>query len=217
MANQENSSLSYKTLDREQYLDYHNTLDGKDKKFSKVAIGMWDFMKAWDTWPVRILEEDGKIISVCFMKISGQAKYKVLFISNIFTPEQGRGKGSAREMLHRNILEAVSLGATSIRLDCNKKALGFYDKLGFTYWGTTISMSMFCDLPINERGIECIKQTKNMSAIEVLNHYSPDLKSAKIKWIAKKVKKHKEFDFGHPSRYEDFLSLVKFKTLEIED
>lgn len=215
MANQENSSLSYKTLDREQYLDYHNTLDGKDKKFSKVAIGMWDFMKAWDTWPVRILEEDGKIISVCFMKISGQAKYKVLFISNIFTPEQGRGKGSAREMLHRNILEAVSLGATSIRLDCNKKALGFYDKLGFTYWGTTIGKSMFCDLPINNKGIEYFKELKLKSAEEILHSYPSELTKAKIKWIQKKVKKHKEFDFGHESRYNEFVTLTTYSSIKI--
>jgi hypothetical protein len=208
--------MIYKTLDKNEYLSYHNTLDGKDKKFSKVAMGMWDFMKAWDAWPPRVLEQDGEILSVCFMKISGQAKAKVLFISNIFTPTPGRGKGSAKEMLHRNILEAVELGATSIRLDCNKSALGFYDKLGMTYWGTTISHSMFCDLPINERGVQCFNDTKNMSATEILNKYSPDLKAAKIKWIAKKVKKHGEFDFGHPSRYDEYLSLVNFNTLEKE-
>jgi hypothetical protein len=149
------------------------------------------------------------------MKISGQAKSKVLFISNIFTPTPGRGKGSAREMLHRNILEAVETGATSIRLDCNQSALGFYDKLGMTYWGTTISHSMYCDLPINSKGVECFKETQSKNATEILNTYDSDLRAAKIKWIAKKVKKHKEFDFGHPSRYDDFMSLVNFKTLEL--
>ena len=209
--------MIYKTLDKNDYLRYHNNIvDAKDKKFSKVAIGMWDFMKAWDAWPPRVLEENGEILSVCFMKLSGQARSKVLFISNIFTPTVGRGKGSAREMLHRNILEAVEAGATSIRLDCNKTALGFYDKIGMTYWGATISHSMFCDLPINRKGVECFKDTMNMSAIEILNTYSPELKAAKIKWIAKKVKKHKEYDFGHPSRYEDFLSLLDSNTLEKE-
>lgn len=197
--------MIYKTLDKNDYLKYHNTLTGKDFKFSKVAIGMWDFMKAWELWPPRALEENGEILSVCFMKISGQAKSKVLFISNIFTPSAGRGKGSAREMLHRNILESVEAGATSIRLDCNKSALGFYDKLGMTYWGTTISHSMFCDLPINDKGVECFKQTTNMSSLEILNSYPKELREAKIKWIMKKVKKHKEFDFGHPSRHHEFM------------
>lgn len=215
MANQENSSLSYKTLDKNEYLEYHNTLVGEDKKFSKVAIGMWDFMKAWEPWPVRILEDNGEIISVCFMKISGQAKSKVLFISNIFTPKEGRGKGSAKEMLHRNILEAVSLGATSIRLDCNQKALGFYDKIGLTYWGTTISKSMFCDLPINNKGIEYFKELKNKSAEEILYSYPPELTKAKIKWIQKKVKKHKEFDFGHESRYTEFVKMLTYSSIEI--
>jgi hypothetical protein len=73
---------------------------------------------------------------------------------------------------------------------------------------------MFCDLPINERGIECFRETQNKNANEILNMYSADLKAAKLKWIAKKVKKHKEFDFGHPSRYDDFMSVVDFKTLD---
>lgn len=197
--------MIYKTIDKNQYLTYHNTLVGKDFKFSKVAIGMWDFMKAWEEWPPRVLEENGNILCVCFMKISGQAKSKVLFISNIFTPEVGRGKGSAREMLNRNILEAIEHGATSIRLDCNKSALGFYDKIGMTYWGTTISHSMFCDLPINDKGVDCFNQTKNMSTLDILNSYPQELRNAKIKWITKKIKKHKEFDFGHPSRYDEFM------------
>ena len=206
--------MIYKTLDKEAYLRYHNTLVGKDKKFSKVAMGMWDFMKAWEKWPPRVLEENGEILSVCFMKLSNQAKTKVLFISNIFTPTPGRGKGSARDMWHRNILEAVELGARTIRLDCNRAALGFYDKLGMTYWGTTISHSMFCDLPINSKGVECFNTTKNMSAVEIFNEYSPELKTAKLKWISKKVKKHGKYDFGHPSRYNEFMSLLNFKTLE---
>lgn len=207
--------MIYKTLDKSDYLKYHNTLVGKDFKFSKVAIGMWDFMKAWETWPPRVLEENGEILSVCFMKISGQAKSKVLFISNIFTPTPGRGKGSAREMLHRNILEAVEVGATSIRLDCNKSALGFYDKLGMTYWGTTISHSMFCDLPINNKGVECFKETQNLTANEILNKYPQELRNAKLKWIAKKVKKHDEFDFGHPSRYKEFLTITQSRSIKI--
>jgi hypothetical protein len=207
--------MIYKTLDKEAYLRYHNTLVGKDLKFSKVAIGMWDFMKAWDNWPVRVLEDNNEILSVCFMKLSGQAKSKVLFISNIFTPTPGRGKGSAREMLHLNILEAVEAGATSIRLDCNKSALGFYDKLGMTYWGATISHSMFCDLPISNKGVECFKETQNMSASDILNAYPQELRNAKLKWIAKKVKKHKEFDFGHPSRYNEFLTLTQSRSIKI--
>lgn len=202
--------MIYKTLDKTSYLNYHNSIvDVKDKKFSKVAIGMWDFMKAWESWQPRVLEENGVIISVCFMKLSSQAKSKVLFISNIFTPTQGRGKGCAKEMLHRNILEAVDAGAKSIRLDCNKSALGFYDKIGMSYWGTTISHSMFCDLPINSQGVECFNQTKNLSASDILNSYPKELREAKVKWIFKKINQHDNFDFGHPSRHKEFLEFMQ--------
>jgi len=204
---------NYNTLSRDEYLELHKNLtDPTDVKFSKVAIGMWDFMKAWNDWPVRTLWEGSNLLSVCFMKISGQAGTKVLFISNIFTPASGRGKGAAREMLDMNIKEAVSLGATTIRLDCNKSALGFYDKLGMTYWGTTISHSMFCDLPIDASGVECFKKTQNLDAARILNAYPLKLQKAKKNWIYKKVKKHEEFDFGHPSRYNDFIDIFLEKS-----
>ena len=202
--------MNYVTLTKGEYISkVHNLLiEPDDKKFSKVAIGMWDFMKAWDDWGVRTLWDNNNLVSACFMKVSGQAGTKVLFISNIFTPVSGRGKGGAREMLDQNIKESVSLGATTIRLDCNQKALGFYDKLEMTYWGTTISHSMFCDLPINETGVDYFQTTKNMTAEQILNSYPTRLKEAKIKWIWKKIKYHQEFDFGHPSMYDQFL-LIK--------
>lgn len=206
--------MNYVALTKDQYITtVHNSLtDPSDIKFSKVAIGMWDFMKAWDKWPVRTLWDGQDLVSVCFMKISGQAGSKVLFISNIFTPMSGRGKGGAREMLDRNIKEAVSLGATTIRLDCNKSALGFYDKIGLTYWGTTISHSMFCDLPIDASGVECFQKTKDLSAAQILNAYPSKLQKAKKDWIYKKVKKHEEFDFGHPSMYSDFMDIFLEKS-----
>lgn len=202
--------MNYVTLTKGEYISkVHNLLiEPSDKKFSKVAIGMWDFMKAWDDWGVRTLWDGNNLVSACFMKVSGQAGTKVLFISNIFTPVSGRGKGGAREMLDQNIKESVNLGATTIRLDCNQKALGFYDKLGMTYWGATISHSMFCDLPINETGVDYFQTTKNMTAEQILNSYPTRLRQAKIKWIWKKVKRHQEFDFGHPSMYDQFL-LIK--------
>lgn len=199
--------MDYLTFTREEYLAFHQTLVGTDFKFSKVAIGMWDFMKAWDKWPVRILRNGEDIVNVCFMKVSGQAGTKVLFISNILTPSQGRGKGYAREMLDRNILEAVSLGAETMRLDCNQKALGFYDSIGLSYWGTTIEKSMFCDLPISDAGVEGLWVYRNQSASEILDSYAPKLRTAKIKWIKKKVRRHEEFDYGHPSRYEQFMPI----------
>lgn len=202
--------MNYVTLTKGEYISkVHNLLiEPSDKKFSKVAIGMWDFMKAWDDWGVRTLWDNNNLVSVCFMKVSGQAGTKVLFISNIFTPVSGRGKGGAREMLDQNIKESVNLGATTIRLDCNQKALGFYDKIGMTYWGATISHSMFCDLPINETGVDYFQTTKNMTAEQILNSYPTRLRQAKIKWIWRKVKHHQEFDFGHPSMYDQFL-LIK--------
>jgi predicted GNAT family N-acyltransferase len=207
--------MIYETIDKQDYLTFHETLEGKDKKFSKTAIGMWDFMKAWDDWGVRVLKEKTDIISVCFMKVSGQAGSKVLFISNIFTPEAGRGKGSARNMLDRNIKEAFEIhSASTIRLDCNRPALPFYDKLGMTYWGTTISESMFCDLPINNKGVDSLSETKYTSSLDILNSYSPKLREAKIKWIKKKVIEHEKYDYGHPSRYEEFVKLTSHATLE---
>lgn len=208
--------IRYDHYSRDSYLNYHETLSGTDKKFSKVAIGMWDFMKAWDNWPVRILKYNDDIVSVCFMKISNQAGHKVLFISNIFTPQTFKGKGWARKILDMNIKEAVQIhNASTIRMDCNKSALPFYDKLGITYWGATISHSMYCDLPINIKGVDCFKDTQYNSSCDILNSYPTELREAKLKWIYKKVKKHSEVEFGHPSRYEDFMKLREYAVLDV--
>jgi hypothetical protein len=209
--------MLYKKVNKTDYLKIHASLtDPADIKFSKTAIGMWDFMKAWDAWGVRILEDEEGICCICFMKVSGQAGTKVLFLSNIFTPASGRGKGSARTMIDFNIKEAVNLGAETIRLDCNKSALGFYDKIGLSYWGTTRDKSMFCDLPIDSTGVSCFQQTKNKTAAEILDSYSERVRTAKIKWIYKKVKMHEETDHGHPCRYDDFMDIYNNKaTLEL--
>jgi len=199
--------MDYLTLTREKYLAYHQTLAGNDFKFSKVAIGMWDFMKGWDKWPPRALVRGEDIVNVCFMKLSNQAQTKVLFISNILTPSAHRGQGHAREMLDRNILEAVAEGASTMRMDCNQKALPFYDALGFSYWGTTIERSMFFDLPVDGEGIEGIWKYRNQGASEILDSYGDKLRTAKVKWIAKKVRKHEDFDYGHPSRYGEFVRI----------
>ena len=207
--------MKYETLNKQEYLTFHETLEGKDKKFSKTAIGMWDFMKAWDNWGVKVLKENDSVISVCFMKVSGQAGHKVLFISNIFTPESGRGKGSAREMLNCNIKQATNDHlATTIRLDCNRAALPFYDKLGMTYWGTTISESMFCDLPINNKGVDSLAETTYTSSLDIINSYDTKLREAKIKWIQKKVSENDKYDYGHPSRYQEFLKITSHAVLE---
>lgn len=200
-------TMQYETLTRDQYLEFHQTLRDKDFKFSKVAIGMWDFMKAWEKWPTRVLKDGDEIVSICFMKVSGQAQTKVLFISNIFTPTEHKKKGYAREMLDRNIREAVNLEAMTLRMDCNRKALAFYDALGTSYWGTTIEQSMFCDLPIDDSGVEGFWNHRNTSARDLLSLYPEKLRQAKMKWIAKKVRRHEEFDYGHPSRYGEFMSL----------
>jgi hypothetical protein len=199
--------MKYDTLSRDSYLEFHQTLKDKDFNFSKVAIGMWDFMKAWEKWPVRILKEGEDIVSVCFMKVSGQAGTKVLFISNIFTPTEHKKKGYAREMLDWNILEGVKLEAGTLRMDCNRKALPFYDALGTSYWGTTIEQSMFCDLPIDNSGVEGFWNYRNVGARDILDLYPEKLRTAKMKWIAKKVRRHEEFDYGHPSRYNQFMHL----------
>jgi hypothetical protein len=41
------------------------------------------------------------------------------------------------------------------------------------------------------------------------------LREAKIKWIKKKVDKHESFDYGHPSRYEEFIRLTEHAKLDI--
>jgi len=200
--------MNYKTINKDEYVALHNTItDDKAFKFSKAAISAWDFMKGWDKWDPRVLEEDGKINSVCFMKVSGQAGSKVLYICNIFTLPEFRKKGYGKILLDYNIKEAVQdYGASSLRMDCNKKALPFYDSLGVVYWGTAPNKSMFCDLPINNNGVSSLGSHGKKNSAEILQTYDARLKEAKIKWIKKKLRDHDKLDYGHPSLHDDFMA-----------
>lgn len=200
--------MNYKTIDKAEYVALHNTItDDKAFKFSKAAISAWDFMKGWDKWNPRVLEDNGVINSVCFMKVSGQAGSKVLYICNIFTLPEFRKKGYGKILLDYNIKEAVKdYGAESLRMDCNKKALPFYDSLGVVYWGTAPNKSMFCDLPINSSGVASLGSHGGKSPTEILNTYGTQLREAKVKWIKKKLRDHAALDYGHPSMHDDFMA-----------
>jgi len=75
---------------------------------------------------------------------------------------------------------------------------------------------MFCDLPINEKGVLSFLETKDMSSEDILNSYNTKLREAKMKWINRKVHKHRQYDFGHPSRYDEFIDLMKKKDVDLE-
>jgi hypothetical protein len=194
------------TWDKETYLHYHESLSPSDKAFSKVAIQAWDWMNGWEKSPPHILLAGKLIANICFSKVSKQADSKVLTIWNIFTPEGSRGQGFARDMLDARIVAAVEEGATSIRMQCQKTALGFYDNLGITYWGA-LYKAMYCDLPISASGVEHFWEIKSHDSQLILDSYSERLQLAKVKWIARKIKNHEKNDFGHPSRYSEFLAL----------
>lgn len=201
--------MNYKIIDKAAYVALHNTItDDKAFKFSKAAISAWDFMKGWDKWNPRVLEDSkGVINSVCFMKVSGQAGSKVLYICNIFTLPEFRKKGYGKILLDYNIKEAVDVyGAESLRMDCNQKALPFYDSLGVVYWGTAPNKSMFCDLPISSNGVASLGSHGGKSPTEILNSYGTKLREAKVKWIKKKLRDHAALDYGHPSLHDDFMA-----------
>jgi GNAT superfamily N-acetyltransferase len=206
--------MNYRTINKAQYLALHNTItDDKTFKFSKAAISAWDFMKGWDKWDPRVLEDEGVINSICFMKVSGQAGSKVLYICNIFTLPEFRKKGYGKMLLDLNIKEAVAdYDAESIRMDCNKKALAFYDSLGAVYWGTTPNKSMFCDLPINSNGVASLGSHGAKSSSDILNTYNPRLRDAKIAWIKKKLRDHDALDYGHPSLRDNFMATYDTET-----
>lgn len=202
--------MQYKTINKQEYIKLYETItDDKASHFAKAAIGAWDYMSGWDRWDPRVLEEDGKINSVCFMKVSNQVGYKVLYICNIFTLPEFRKKGYGRILLDENIKEAVSIGASSIRMDCNKKALPFYDSLNAVYWGVALNKSMFCDLPINSKGVESFGSHKGKTASEIISSYDKKLQDAKIKWFHKKLRDHQKLDYGHPSLYDNFMANYK--------
>ena len=60
-----------------------------------------------------------------------------LFVELLFVPEALRGQGIGRELLRRAEAEAVARGCHHVWLDTFEfQARGFYEKLGYTVFGT---------------------------------------------------------------------------------
>lgn len=122
--------------------------DEKSSKFLKKSISFHDRFYSWETEAPIGIKSDGFIQSVFFFKITEKRDPKVYSIVNIITPFQFRRMGWAFSLVDYGWKLAKKRGATLFRLNCEQEALGFYNSLGFRYWGWTKSKALFCLMPI---------------------------------------------------------------------
>ena len=82
---------------------------------------------------VLVKDEDGKVLGGLW----GATHWQWLFVHLLWLPETLRGAGLGRDLLRRAEAEAMARGCANVWLDTYSfQAPGFYEKLGYTVFGT---------------------------------------------------------------------------------
>jgi GNAT superfamily N-acetyltransferase len=120
------------------------TITVQDVVDEAVLIGIGDPLAAFNTAmagddnhiPLAILIRDGASSRI-LGGLCGDSFYEWLFIKLLFIPDSLRGHGLGQKLMQQAEDIARARGCTGIWLDTFEfQARGFYEKLGFTLFGT---------------------------------------------------------------------------------
>lgn len=106
----------------------------KADKFAKTFIAKADITPgAWlNCWGV--YNDDGELMAAIITTISKRKPY-VANLQLLHTFAKHRGKGAARVLCEDALRNVTKLGADYFRVSSEPESVGFYEKIGFKFWG----------------------------------------------------------------------------------
>lgn len=104
----------------------------KEDNFAKTFIAKADMQGQWDYC---IGAYDGNELTAAIITTISKTKPHVANLQLLHTFVKHRGKGSARILCEDSLKRARASGATYFRVSSEKGAVGFYERLGFRFWG----------------------------------------------------------------------------------
>jgi GNAT superfamily N-acetyltransferase len=104
----------------------------KEDNFAKTFIAKADMQGQWDYC---IGAFDGNELTAAIITTISKTKPHVANLQLLHTFVKHRGKGSARILCEDSLKRARASGATYFRVSSEKGAVGFYERLGFRFWG----------------------------------------------------------------------------------
>jgi GNAT superfamily N-acetyltransferase len=106
--------------------------EDKEDNFAKTFVAKADMQGQWESC---IGAYDGNELTAAIITTISKTKPYVANLQLLHTFAKHRGKGSARLLCEDSLKCARSNGATYFRVSSEKMAVGFYERLGFKFWG----------------------------------------------------------------------------------
>lgn len=115
---------------REQFVKAISS-DAADK-FAKTFIAKADMQDQWD-YCVGAFDGD-ELLAAIITTISKRKPF-VANLQLLHTFAKHRGKGAAKKLCEESLLHVKKHQAKYFRVSSEKEAVGFYEKIGFKFWG----------------------------------------------------------------------------------
>ncbi len=113
----------------------------KKDNFAKTFVAKADMQDQWDYC---IGAYDGDDLTAAIITTISKTKPHVAKLQLLHTFNKHRGMGSARLLCEDSLKRARACGASYFRVSSEKSAVGFYERLGFRFWGAQKSGTQLC-------------------------------------------------------------------------
>lgn len=105
----------------------------KADSFAKTFVSKADMQEQWDEcWGA--YNDDGQLMAAIITTISKRKPF-VANLQLLHTFAAHRGKGAARVLCEDSLRQVKKRGAQYFRVSSEPESVGFYEKVGFKFWG----------------------------------------------------------------------------------
>ncbi len=166
-------SFDFKPCTKEQFVAAI-TSDPADK-FAKTFVAKADMLGRWDAC-VGAFTDDGKLAGAVLWTFSKRTPV-VCNLQLLHTFAAFRGYGVGRALMEHANGHAYSSGAQYFRVSSEPESVGFYEKIGYNFWGKQKSGCQLCifkmpnDYDPNDSVIHAAIHRKGKGGVVELNEF----------------------------------------------
>lgn len=134
--------LQLSNCSRDKFISSIDQLNPLDK-FARTFVAKADMQ---DQWEYCIGAFDGTELTAAIITTISKRKPHIANLQLLHTFAKHRGKGSARLLCEDSLKRAISNFAIYFRVSSERDSVGFYEHLGFKFWGSQksgCSLSVF--------------------------------------------------------------------------